>query len=105
MVVTPIKEGLRLVPGSLWLILLRTALVLVAALPALFVAAAGVAIGLSAAVGLTRFLSTLLYDVQPVDPVTYVTAAAAVVVVSLLASYVPARRAAKVDPMQSLRGE
>ena len=69
------------------------------------VAAAGVAIGLSAAVGLTRFLSTLLYDVQPVDPVTYVTAAAAVVAVSLLASYVPARRAAKVDPMQSLRGD
>jgi predicted permease len=67
------------------------------------VAAAGVAIGLSAAVGLTRFLSTLLYDVQPVDPATYLTAAAAVVVVSLLATYLPARRAAKVDPMQSLR--
>jgi putative ABC transport system permease protein len=69
------------------------------------VAAAGVAVGLVGAVGLTRFLTTLLYDVQPVDPATYLVAALAVVIVSLLASYIPAHRAAKVDPMQSLRGE
>ena len=78
-----------------WLVLRQGALV----------AAAGTVIGLAAAAGLTRFISALLYGVQPADVTTFVAAATAVVLVSLLASYIPARRAAKVDPMHSLRNE
>jgi predicted permease len=65
----------------------------------------GVVAGLVAAVGVTRVLRGLLYDVSPADPVTLTAAAAALLVVSLAASWVPARRAATVDPAESLRSE
>ena len=64
---------------------------------------AGVAIGLVSAVGLTRFLSGLLYGVGSIDVATYVFAAVTVAAVALLASYLPARRAMRVDPLDSLR--
>jgi ABC-type lipoprotein release transport system permease subunit len=52
-----------------------------------------------------RFLDTLLYDVKPNDPATLGVLAVVLLVVSLLASYVPARRATRVDPLTSLRAE
>jgi predicted permease len=71
----------------------------------LSLAGVGVAIGLCAAVGLTRLMSTLLFGVDPVDPVTYAIVSVALVTVALLASYVPSRRAAGVDPVEALRVE
>ena len=64
---------------------------------------AGIGAGLAVAVGLTRFLQSLLYKVSATDTVTYASIALLLSVVALLASYIPARRAAKVDPMEALR--
>jgi putative ABC transport system permease protein len=65
----------------------------------------GVAIGLASALGLTRFLSGLLYGVKPGDPLTLVAVSALLMAVALLACYIPARQAAKVDPMITLKYE
>ena len=65
----------------------------------------GVAIGLVAAAGVTRVMTSLLYDVQAVDPLTYAAVAGALIAVAALASYLPARRASTVDPAESLAAE
>lgn len=66
---------------------------------------AGVAIGLAVALGTTHTLATLLYGVQPLDVVTFAAMSISMLAVGLLASYLPARRASSVDPIESLRGD
>jgi predicted permease len=68
-------------------------------------AATGIVFGLLAAAGLTRFLSTLLFDVKPTDPLTYAVVCAGLVGAAVIASYVPALRATSVDPVEALRAE
>jgi putative ABC transport system permease protein len=63
----------------------------------------GVAAGLLLAFGLTRFIARFLYGVKPTDPLTYSIVAAGLVAVAMLASYIPARRALRVDPIVALR--
>jgi predicted permease len=63
----------------------------------------GVVIGMAAAAGLTRVMSSLLYGVSALDPLTYVVVAAGLGGTALLASYLPARRAARIDPALALR--
>jgi predicted permease len=67
--------------------------------------AVGIALGAAAAAGLTRSLSSLLFGVTPVDAATFAAAAGVLVFAALGASYIPARRAAAVDPVETLRGQ
>jgi putative ABC transport system permease protein len=69
----------------------------------LMLAAIGLGIGIVASVVFTRFLSDLLYGVTPLDPLTFIGVSAALMLVSLIASSAPAYRAARLDPMRTLR--
>jgi putative ABC transport system permease protein len=90
--------GIRMALGAgraavLWMVLRRSfALVLT-----------GVAIGLAAALALTRYLATLLHGVTPTDPITFAAIPVVMVIVALVASFLPARRASSVDPARALR--
>jgi ABC-type antimicrobial peptide transport system permease subunit len=65
----------------------------------------GLALGIVGALALTRVISGFLYEVSPTDPATFAAVALFLIAVSLLACYLPARRATRVDPMVALRYE
>jgi len=65
----------------------------------------GVAIGAVAAAGLTQLMKSLLFGISPLDPFTYIAIPSILVSTAVLASYLPARRAAAVDPVEALRTE
>ena len=92
--------GVRIALGAHWRdvlkLVLRSGMLLVAL---------GLTIGLAGAFALTRLMTTLLFEVSPADPVTFAAVALCVIVAALLACYIPARRATKVDPLIALRYE
>jgi putative ABC transport system permease protein len=65
----------------------------------------GLVVGLAGALALSRFMTTLLFEVKPTDPVAYVVVTFMLLSVAILASYLPARRAARIDPIIALRSE
>ena len=65
----------------------------------------GIGVGLAAAFGVTRLMEAMLYEVSSTDPVTFVLVPLALGGVALLASWLPARRAARTDPVEALRAE
>lgn len=71
----------------------------------LALSAVGIAVGLGAAVALGRFMSSLLFGISSMDPAAYMAALGLIFAAAALASYLPARRAAKIDPMETLRAE
>ncbi|HEX5437235.1 MAG TPA: ABC transporter permease [Gemmatimonadaceae bacterium] len=89
-----VRMALGARPGDVLRMIVRQGLALVLA---------GIAIGVFVSAGVTRFLASLLYGVRPLDPLTFVLVPVVLVGVALLASYLPARRAARVDPVIALR--
>jgi ABC-type antimicrobial peptide transport system permease subunit len=71
----------------------------------LALAVAGVALGVAGALAVTRVLTKLLFEVTPTDPATFVSAAVLLVAIALFAGLLPARRAARLDPLVALRYE
>jgi putative ABC transport system permease protein len=65
----------------------------------------GLILGVAGAFGLTRFLAAQLFEIKPTDPATFTAVSLALVAVAFLACWLPARRAARVDPMVALRQE
>jgi ABC-type antimicrobial peptide transport system permease subunit len=74
-------------------------------LHSLRLAAAGVAIGLVGAIAATRVMRSLLFGVSPTDPLTLVAVSLVLLALAMFASYVPARRATRVDPVEALRAD
>ena len=92
--------GVRLALGATTHDLMRMVLA-----EALAIAAAGVVLGVAGAVATTRLMAALLFGVRPTDPATLVSIAGILMAIALAGSYVPARRATRVDPMATLRSE
>lgn len=92
--------GVRMALGAQWRDVLKLILKSGMSLVVL-----GLAIGLAGALALTRLMSTLLFEVSPSDPLTFAAVVLSVILAALLACYIPARRATKVDPLIALRYE
>ena len=92
--------GIRIALGAQWRDVLNLVLK-----SGMWLAAIGLTIGLASALALTRLMSTLLFEVSPTDPITFAAVALCVIFAALLACYIPARRATKVDPLVALRYE
>jgi ABC-type antimicrobial peptide transport system permease subunit len=71
----------------------------------LWMVAAGMAVGIPAALALTKLVRGVLYGIEPNDPASFVAAGALMIAVAAVAAWIPARRAARVDPMRALRCE
>ena len=71
----------------------------------MFLAVAGILIGVAVAMGLTRYIQALLFGVDPIDPATMIGAVCLMILVALLAGWIPARRASRLEPMVALRHE
>jgi len=91
-----VRMALGAARGDVVLLVLRQAMLL---------AAIGVGAGLAGAIGLTRFLSGLLYEVRPIDLPTMASVGVVLAAVACLASFLPARRATRLDPVAALRFE
>jgi putative ABC transport system permease protein len=91
-----IRVALGAKPGDLLAMILRQGMTLVVI---------GLAIGFVSAMGLTRLMKTLLFEVQPTDPITFAGVSLVLATAALVASYVPARRALRIDPLRALRSE
>jgi ABC-type antimicrobial peptide transport system permease subunit len=65
----------------------------------------GLGVGMALALGLTRLMSGLLFGISPRDPITFALVPLVLLLVALAATYLPARRAAQLDPMEALRAE
>jgi len=70
---------------------------------AIVLAAIGIGIGVAGAIAVTRYLTSLLFGVKPIDVVTFIGVAVVLALVVLIACLVPARRAARIDPLEALR--
>ncbi len=92
--------GVRMVLGAD-----STATVAMILRQALGIVLAGAALGTLGALGATRFMSQLLFDVRPTDPLTYGVVLVAAVLVGVLAAWMPARRATRIDLLAALRNE
>jgi ABC-type antimicrobial peptide transport system permease subunit len=92
--------GLRLALGAPPREVLRMVLA-----QAVRLAVGGAALGLAVALALARVLRSMIYNVSPADPITFVSVVLMVVAIALLACYLPARRAARANPMVALRGD
>jgi predicted permease len=90
--------GIRLALGAA-----RTGVVSMIVRQAVLLAAAGLGVGLALAFGASRLITGLLFGTEPGDPLTYATVAAALLLVAIAASYLPARRASRIDPIRALR--
>jgi putative ABC transport system permease protein len=91
-----VRVALGAQPGDLIMTTIRSAITLTSV---------GVACGLAAGAYLTRLVKSQLYAIEPLDPPTFIVAAAVMLLTAAIAAYLPARRAARADPMQSLRYE
>jgi predicted permease len=91
-----VRIALGAQPGAVAAMMTRQGMVL---------AAIGIGVGVAAFLGVARFLGAFLYGVAPVDPLTIAGASLLLVVIALFASWIPARRAARVDPMEALRAD
>ncbi len=92
--------GVRIALGAQWRDVLKLILK-----SGMLLVTLGLTIGLAGALVLTRLMTTLLFGISPTDPITFVTVAVCVILAALLACYIPARRAIKVDPLIVLRYE
>ena len=92
--------GLRLALGAQ-----RWQIVLSVVRQSLLLAAAGCVVGLAGAVALSRILHSFLFEVSALDPITFTLVPLLMAIVALIASWIPARRAAAVDPMEALRAD